>query len=169
MSTRREFYLEEIKRQCDLLKVEGNAYGFVVKTVALDAEHYENLEDRSRLPAVHIMHGMRGTKREAGQAQGRHAMLNEVTEVMPILIRGTVMGPQAGESSIDTKSVQILRLHAAIERVLSRDVLDGMPGVDKTYFEDFSFPGVRESWGSSFAIIEFNLYIIHTYEGGTSP
>ena len=172
--TRRELFLDEVKSQLELLKENPNDYGIIVPTVALDAEMFEYLDERNKLPAIHIMLGSRGTKQKPGQGEaGKYETLSEVGEVFPILIRGTVKGfdPKTDSDSdktIETKSIQAVRLHYAIETVLSRDVFVGIPGVRDAFLEEFSHPGVRERWGSPHAILEFNFYIIHTYEGGGS-
>lgn len=168
--TRREMYLDEVKTQLEMLKDEDNEYGFHVPTVEMDAEMFEYLDERDRLPAIHIMQGARGTKHMPGQGEGRSATLSEVTEVFPILIRGTVKGfdPKTDSDSdkeIPTKSIQAVRLHYAIESVLDRGTFEGLPGVYQSFLEEFSHPGVRERWGSPHAILEFNFYILHTYSG----
>lgn len=177
---RRIQFLNEVRRCLESLKV-NNDYGIIVRTVAFDSEHLEQLNERSRLPAIHIMHGAMVTIDE-GPTETQIGDLGDIVEVFPVLLRCTVKGPEPGENEklsenekIEKKSFQAIKLRHAVEKVLV-----GLPGqyvlriieenknggIVDTKLTSFSLPKVQENWGSPWLEIEMNYEIIHTYRKG---
>ena len=169
MDLRRIEFLNAVHRRLLLLSANPNDFGIVVPTVAFDAQHLEELDERSRLPSIHIMQGSVGAIDEGPTPEGGD--LGDIVEVFPILLRCTVKGPTPAEdpNKIERKSFQAIRLRHGVEKVLvgrpGQNVL-GVPGIMDTMLTTFSLPQVRENWGSPWLAIEFNYHIIHTYRKG---
>ena len=169
MDLRRIEFLNAVHNRLLLLSANPNDFGIVVPTVAFDAQHLEELDERSRLPSIHIMQGSVGAIDEGPTPEGGD--LGDIVEVFPILLRCTVKGPTPAEdpNKIERKSFQAIRLRHAVESVLvsrpGNNVL-GVPGIMDTMLTTFSLPQVRENWGSPWLAIEFNYHIIHTYRKG---
>lgn len=169
MDLRRIEFMKAVHLRLLLLSNDPNDFGIVVPTVAFDAQHLEELDERSRLPSIHIMQGSVGAIDEGPTPDTGD--LGDIVEVFPVLLRCTVKGPTHGEDEklIEKKSFQAIRLRHGIEKVLvarpGRNVL-GVPGIVDTSLTTFSLPQVRENWGSPWLAIEFNYHIIHTYRKG---
>lgn len=166
---RRIDFLKAVHRRLLMLSEDPNDFGIVVPTVAFDAQHLEELDDRSRLPSIHIMQGSEGLIEEGPTVAGGD--LGDIVEMYPILLRCTVKGPAPSEDSrlIERKSFQAIRLRHGIESVLvgrsGMDVL-GVPGILDAVLSEFSLPQVLENWGSPWLAIEFSYYIRHVYRKG---
>ena len=171
MDLRRIEFLSAVHRRLQMLSTDPNAFGIVVPTVAFDAQHLEELDERSRLPAIHVMQGSVGAIDEGPTPEGGD--LGDIVEVFPVLLRCTVKGPTPAEEALDPpiekKSFQAIRLRHGVEKVLvgrpGQDVL-GVPGIIDTRLSTFSLPQVRENWGSPWLAIEFNYHILHAYRKG---
>ena len=169
MDLRRIEFMKAVHLRVLLLKEDPNDFGIVVPTVAFDAQHLEELDERSRLPSIHIMQGSVGTIDEGPTAAGGD--LGDIVEIFPVVLRCTVKGPVPGEDEnvIERKSFQAIRLRHGVEKVLvgrpGQNVL-GVPGIIDTSLTTFALPQVRENWGSPWLAIEFNYHIIHTYRKG---
>ena len=166
---RRIAFLKAAHRRLLLLQQDPNDFGVVVPTVAFDAQHLEELDERSRLPSIHIMQGIDGVIEEGPTDKGGD--LGDIVETFPILLRCTVKGPTPGEDpkKIERKSFQAIRLRHGVESVLvghcGNNVL-GVPGICNLMLTSFSLPQVTENWGSPWLHIEFTYHIIHTYRKG---
>lgn len=169
MDLRRIEFMKAVHLRLLLLSEDPNNFGIVVPTVAFDAQHLEELDERSRLPSIHIMQGSVGAIDKGPTDEGGD--LGDIVEVFPVLLRCTVKGPTPDEDPnlIERKSFQAIRLRHGIEKVLvgrpGQDVL-GVPGIVDTMLTTFSLPQVKENWGSPWLAIEFNYHIIHTYRKG---
>ena len=168
---RRIAFLKAVYRRLLLLSCPSaeEQYSICVPTVAFDAHHLENLDERRLLPAIHIMQGASGVIDEGPTPD--FGDLGDIVELYPILLRCTVKGPTQSEDPqlIEGKSFQAIRLRHGVESVLigrgGNNVL-GVPGVLDTKLTEFSLPHVQENWGSPWLVIEFNYYIRHTYRKG---
>lgn len=166
---RRIAFLSSVHRRLLLLTEDPNDFGIVVPTVAFDAQHLEELDERARLPSIHVMQGSVGAIDEGPTPDGGD--LGDIVEIFPVLLRCTVKGPTPGEDEklIEKKSFQAIRLRHGVEKVLvgrpGQNVL-GVPGIVDTSLTTFALPQVRENWGSPWLAIEFNYHIIHTYRKG---
>ena len=169
MDLRRIEFMKAVHLRLLLLSDDPNDFGIVVPTVAFDAQHLEELDERSRLPSIHIMQGSVGAIDDGPTPDAGE--LGDIVEIFPVLLRCTVKGPIPGEDEklIEKKSFQAIRLRHGVEKVLvarpGRNVL-GVPGIVDTSLTTFSLPQVRENWGSPWLAIEFNYHIIHTYRKG---
>lgn len=169
MDLRRIEFMKAVHLRLLLLTDNPNDFGIVVPTVAFDAQHLEELDERSRLPSIHIMQGSVGAIDEGPTPEAGD--LGDIVEVFPVLLRCTVKGPAPDEDEklIERKSFQAIRLRHGIEKVLvgrpGQNVL-GVPGIVDTSLTTFALPQVRENWGSPWLAIEFSYHIIHTYRKG---
>ena len=166
---RRIEFMKAVHLRLLLLSDNPNDFGIVVPTVAFDAQHLEELDERSRLPSIHIMQGSVGEIDEGPTPD--LGDLGDIVEVFPVLLRCTVKGPTHDEDPelIEKKSFQAIRLRHGVEKVLvgrpGQNVL-GVSGIVDTSLKTFALPQVRENWGSPWLEIEFNYHIIHTYRKG---
>lgn len=169
MDLRRIEFMKAVHQRLLLLTDDPNDFGIVVPTVAFDAQHLEELDERSRLPSIHVMQGSVGAIEEGPTPDGGD--LGDIVEIFPVLLRCTVKGPTPGEDEklIEKKSFQAIRLRHGVEKVLvgrpGQNVL-GVPGIVDTSLTTFALPQVRENWGSPWLAIEFTYHIIHTYRKG---
>ena len=169
MDLRRIEFMKAVYQRLLLLTNDPNDFGIVVPTVAFDAQHLEELDERSRLPSIHVMQGSVGAIDEGPTPDGGD--LGDIVEIFPVLLRCTVKGPAPDEDEklIERKSFQAIRLRHGVEKVLvgrpGQNVL-GVPGIVDTSLTTFLLPQVRENWGSPWLAIEFNYHIIHTYRKG---
>lgn len=169
MDLRRIEFMKAVHLRLLQLTEDPNDFGIVVPTVAFDAQHLEELDERARLPSIHVMQGSVGTVQEGPTPEAGD--LGDIVEVFPVTLRCTVKGPTPGEDEklIEKKSFQAIRLRHGVEKVLvgrpGQNVL-GVPGIVDTTLTTFALPQVRENWGSPWLAIEFNYHIIHTYRKG---
>lgn len=169
MELRRIAFLKAVHRRLQLLSVDPNEFGIVVPTVAFDAQYLEEIDERERLPSIHITQGPAGVINEGPTDDGGD--LGDIVEVFPVLLRCAVKGPTHSEDpkEIDRKSFQAIQLRHGVESVLvgrsGVDVL-GVEGILRTMLTTFTLPQVRENWGSPWLAIEFNYHIIHSYRRG---
>ena len=171
MDLRRIEFLSAVHSRLKMLSKPDSKdkFGIFVPTVAFDAQHLEELDERSRLPSIHVMQGSVGAIDEGPTPEGGD--LGDIVELFPVLLRCTVKGPTPAEDPerIERKSFQAVRLRHGVEKVLvgrpGQNVL-GVPGIIDTSLSTFSLPQVRENWGSPWLAIEFNYLILHAYRKG---
>ena len=173
---------DDAKKAADAKTI--SAYRLLVSTVSLEATALEALNDRSKLPALHIMQGP-GLVRHAGP-HGGFGSLGDTVEYYPVLIRGTVKGPSPedppGSGVIPAKDDQMLDLMFAVERLLvGTDITEmgdeefqrqrfggflGIAGVEDVALGMSLQPRLREDWGTPWSIIEFHYLITHVFRKG---